>query len=158
MPVLCMIYLAWCSSLASAASSQVGKPWCPQPSRCQGCTEHPLSPLLAHEREEKASRILVCFVLVVWVFFSWAFLYSSEYLQKFFFPFSLFPPDGLLLKITSKPRKTHMKKGFLSQTVGQHIHLSSLHEALAVKDVIFPLYLGCSITTDSGWAYTADLP
>lgn len=71
-------------------------------------------------------------------------MYSFEYLQFFFFP-----PDGLLLKITSKPRKTHMKKAFLSQTVGQHIHFSCLHEALAIKDVIFALYLSCSITTDS---------
>lgn len=58
MPVLCMIYLAGCGSRSSAASSRLGAPL------CQGCSEHPPSPLLPQEREEKPSRILVCFVLV----------------------------------------------------------------------------------------------
>lgn len=89
--------------------------------------------------------VLLCFVLF---FFPDFFLYSTEYLQQnlsflfiYFYSFCL-----SLLKITSKQRKQNTKTCSLSQTLGQHIHLSSLHEALAIKDVIFPLYLNCSVT------------
>lgn len=144
MSVLCMIYLARCSSCShtSTASSQVGKWQCPAS----------IQPATAPAQGGQGLWgfgllyfVLFCFVLF---FFPDFFLYSSEYLQQnlsflfiYYFFFCLF-----LLKITSKQRKQNTKKCSLSQTLGQHIHLSSLHEALAIKDVIFPLYLNCSVT------------
>lgn len=135
MSVLCMIYLAWCGSRsrASTANSRVAK--------AAVLTAITISALCCPAKGRICGFDLLWFRVFPELFYIALNIYSRIF--AFFFS----PPDGILLKITSKQRKTDTHtKCFLSQTLGQHIHLSSLHKVLPIKDVIFPLCLYCTIT------------